>query len=310
MDEKPRVYKKGSLVWPIVMIGLGIVFLLNNLGVVSWDIWTTIIRLWPLLLIVIGLDILLGRKPGVWSLISLFLIVGLFSAGAWLVQVTNLVGGGEMYSHSILQPINGANRADVNIDFDVGDLEISMSAKSGVLLEGELDIREEEALNQDYAIQDGIGYLELGSSNAQDYPSWLFNVGGDKHRDWIINLTDEIPMDLSIDTGVGQATIDLDGIQLNDLRIDSGIGETRVYLPSSGSFNAWISLGIGELVVYVPSDLMVRIHIDSGLGGKSISGDYIQSGDVYYSPDFNENGEWVELYVNGGIGDVRVVQDR
>jgi len=53
---------RGSLVGPIILIGLGIVFLLNNLGLLSWSVWEVILRLWPILLIAIGLDILLGRR--------------------------------------------------------------------------------------------------------------------------------------------------------------------------------------------------------------------------------------------------------
>jgi hypothetical protein len=308
MSNNTCVYRKGSLVWPILLIGFGIVFLLNNLGILSWDVWLTIIRLWPLLLIIVGLDILLGRRHGVWSLISVFLVLGLFAIGAWLVQATRAVWTGETYTHSISQSINGANQAEVNIDFGVGELEISKTPASGMLIEGELDVAEDESLNQKYTTQDNIAYIELGSIGTQYYPSWVFNNWGDRSRDWTLNLTGEIPIDLSIDTGVGQAVINLEGIQLEDLNIDSGIGETRVYLPSSGSFNAWISLGIGQLVVYIPEDLNVRIHIDTGLGDTSVSGSYIQSGDVYYSPGFDETGEWVELYLDGGIGEVRVVQ--
>jgi hypothetical protein len=308
VNENPRVYRKGSFVWPILLICFGIVFLLNNLGILSWDIWMTIIRLWPLLLIVVGLDILLGRRPGVWSIISVILIIGLFAAGAWLVQVTQAVWVGETYTQSISYPLDGADQAEVTINFGVGELDIGKSSESGILMEGELDVTEDESLNQEFTTQDGIAFLDLGSTGTQYYPSWMFNDWDDGNREWRLGLTGDIPIDLNIDTGVGQATIDLEGIQLEGLNIDSGIGETSVYLPSSGSFNAWISLGIGQLVVYVPEDLVVRIHMDAGLGSDSVSGDYIRSGDVHYSPDFDDIGEWVELYVDGGIGEVRVVQ--
>jgi hypothetical protein len=41
----------------VILIGLGIVFLLDNLGLISWD-WA---QLWPVILIVIGVALLLGR---------------------------------------------------------------------------------------------------------------------------------------------------------------------------------------------------------------------------------------------------------
>lgn len=308
MSDHRQSYRRGSLVWPIVLIGFGIVFLLNNLGVLSWGVWMTIFRLWPLLLVVIGLDILLGRRPGVWTIIPVFIMVGLFAGGVWLVQTTRSVWSGDTYVQEISHPLDNASSADIDINFGVGELEVNKTSETGILMEGALDITEDESLNKNYFTQDGIAYLELESTGTQFYPSWLIDDWDDYKRNWVLNFTDDIPIDLSIDTGVGQATIDLGGIQLEGLNIDSGIGETKVYLPDSGSFNAWISLGIGELVVYVPADLMVRIHMDTGLGNNSISGNYIHSGSVYFSPGFDDMGDWVELYVDGGIGDVRVVQ--
>jgi len=308
MSENNRFYKRGSLLWPFLLIGLGVIFLLNNLGVLGWDIWMTIIRLWPILLVVIGLDILLGRRSGVWSIIAVVIMVSLFAGGAWLVQSTRTVWSGEISTITITHPIKNSSYADINIDFSIGELEIGNTSATTSLIEGTLDITEDEELYQEYYVEGKTAFLDLNSSGTQYYPSWIFRDQEKGQRKWAINLTDEIPIDLNIDTGVGLVTIDLDGLQLDDLNIDSGIGETVVFLPESGSFNARISLGIGELRVYVPEDLMVRIHLDTGLGDNSISGDYLQSGNVYLSPEFDDSSDWVELYVDGGIGEVRVVQ--
>ena len=66
----------GGLVWPIILIAAGIILLLNNLGMLSWDIWGTLWRLWPVLLIAIGLDIIIGRRS-FWG----SLLVGILAAG-------------------------------------------------------------------------------------------------------------------------------------------------------------------------------------------------------------------------------------
>ncbi len=44
-------------------IGVGVVWLLGNLGVLTTSSLVVLVRLWPLLLILIGLDLLFGR----WS---------------------------------------------------------------------------------------------------------------------------------------------------------------------------------------------------------------------------------------------------
>jgi hypothetical protein len=56
--------KRDSLVWGIILIALGTVFLLDRLGLDAWD---TLWRLWPVILIVWGaskvLDGLKARTP-------------------------------------------------------------------------------------------------------------------------------------------------------------------------------------------------------------------------------------------------------
>ncbi len=51
-----------DLFWPIILIGAGVIFLLANLGIIPSNPWPLIWNLWPVILIVIGLDILLGRR--------------------------------------------------------------------------------------------------------------------------------------------------------------------------------------------------------------------------------------------------------
>ena len=50
------MYRTGPrLFWPIILIGVGVIFLLNNLGVITGSPWEVIWRLWPVLLIALGL---------------------------------------------------------------------------------------------------------------------------------------------------------------------------------------------------------------------------------------------------------------
>lgn len=67
--ERPRKTSRssgsrtgGSLFFPILLVVLGIIFLLRNIGALPGDIWQVILNLWPLILIVIGLDNLFSRQ--------------------------------------------------------------------------------------------------------------------------------------------------------------------------------------------------------------------------------------------------------
>ncbi len=51
MTARPRV---AGLVLSLVLVAVGIVLLLNNLGVLHWAVWRRIIHFWPLVLVLSG----------------------------------------------------------------------------------------------------------------------------------------------------------------------------------------------------------------------------------------------------------------
>lgn len=56
-EQKPvKRRRRGSVFFPIVLIVLGVVMLLSNLGVMKGNIWEQLLQLWPVLLIAGGLD--------------------------------------------------------------------------------------------------------------------------------------------------------------------------------------------------------------------------------------------------------------
>ena len=73
MSNRPR-----SFFWPILFIGAGVVLLLANLNIIPLPSLSFLFRLWPVLLIVAGLDILIGRRvPWISGLVALVAVAGL-----------------------------------------------------------------------------------------------------------------------------------------------------------------------------------------------------------------------------------------
>lgn len=67
--------RHGSLTWGLIFILVGVVFLLSNFGAVSPDIWNQLSRLWPIIIILIGVETLFGHSDTsdlVSSLIGVF----------------------------------------------------------------------------------------------------------------------------------------------------------------------------------------------------------------------------------------------
>lgn len=46
----------------LILILIGVAFLLNTLGHITWDIWASFGRFWPVFLIALGVSFLTGRR--------------------------------------------------------------------------------------------------------------------------------------------------------------------------------------------------------------------------------------------------------
>ena len=84
------LFRKKEIFGPVFWIGLGGVFLLTNFGILGWDAWSVLFRLWPLLLVTAGLDILLGRRSLWISLPATIVVLGILAVALGLTGITCL----------------------------------------------------------------------------------------------------------------------------------------------------------------------------------------------------------------------------
>jgi hypothetical protein len=307
--NEDRMKPRGSLVWPLVLIGIGVLFLLSNLGIVDWEIWPTLLRLWPLLLVAVGLDLLLGRRSGIWAGITIVIVMAMFAGGIWLVQTTTSVWTGELITEEIVQELGEAEYAEVYINMGVGVLEIDSLKSESLLISGTVEIAEDEEIIQEFDInRDTAGYT-LSTRGQEYYPSWLINQHWDGDKNWKLSINDAVPVDLKLNCGVGVADVDVSGLILRSLVLDNGVGETDVYLPATGQYTVRIDAGVGQITVHIPAGLAVQMNLDTGLGNTSISGDFIHRNGLYTTEGFEEAENYAEVSIDGGVGEIVIIQD-
>jgi hypothetical protein len=85
MSENKPHYRGGSVVGPVLLIGLGVVLLLQQTGYLTWSLWDIVSRLWPVLIIAVGADILIGHRSFVGGLIALVVVLALLAGGLLLL---------------------------------------------------------------------------------------------------------------------------------------------------------------------------------------------------------------------------------
>jgi hypothetical protein len=171
-------------------------------------------------------------------------------------------------------------------------------------MEGEARNGPGQSLKQGYSVSEGQGRLTLTQQRNPVFAPFLAGRGVESQ--WDIRLSSRTPLDLIVDTGVGEANLDLSGLSLTSLDLDTGIGQATVTFPASGAIRARINSGVGDVTLIIPADLPTRLTVDSGLTSVSVPARFSREGDVYTTPGFAAAGHYLELEVDAGIGAVTI----
>lgn len=285
-----------DLVGPVLLIGLGIIILLNNLGTIDWGLWD-VLRLWPVLLIAAGLEILIGRRSALGSAIAALIVLGVIAGGIWLVST----GPSADTSIPIAYARDGTESAYIRLAPAVASLRVRGRSDTEHLVEGALEIGRSEQLEERFVEGDNAQViLETRGRNPAGY------VGLQGTRLWDLTVHDDVALDLEADVAVGDVDLDLAGTHADDVEVDFGIAQVAVTPPDGGAGEGRIDGGIGTVLIHVPENVGLRLIADVGLVGRTLPSGYARSDNVYTSPNYDQADHQFELTVSLGIGTLTV----
>ncbi len=294
MDRKRR--RRSSPLGAVLLLLIGGILLLNALGTLEWSIWWSVIRLWPLLLIAAGLDLLLGRSK-LGGLIATILVLALAVGALWLMS-SGAIGGG-LVTQPIQVPLGDSTRASITVEPVVGTLRIGAAAESANLVEGSVSRGKDEKIEPKLAQAGGAATCSLSAEGN----SWNgFTGGWDQSRVWELALSPGASLSLTVDMAVGDSEIDLTGLTMEFLKADMGLGRIKVVLPATGRFDLSISQGVGVVEIVIPKGMAVRIETDTALAGRQMPDDLVKDEEFYTSPGYANATDRVEIEAAVAVG--------
>jgi Domain of unknown function (DUF5668) len=293
---------RGNYGGAILGMGLGAILLLANLGLLpGWGLWD-LLRLWPVFLIIGGVSLLLsGLRSSVASVLGGLLALAVLAAAMFWLQPTIPIGNTSniVNGQRISQSLEGAKRANITLT-SVGRIRVAAMSQSAGLVEGTLDTRNGLRVRRDFSVSGDTATFGLTSEGTSVY------FGPNSAMDWNIALNPDVPINLVVKPGVGEADLQIERLNLTQLTVDAGVGRTTITLPDSGQYRAEIKGGVGQIILVIPKGLGARIRANAGLGNTMLPADLIREGDVYLTPNYSKAESQVELQVQQGIGQVVV----
>ncbi len=263
---------RGSTFWGLVLVVIGVLFLLNSLGLLAVNAWNLI---WPVFLIILG----------VWFLWGAFF------------------GRRRVRQEQAAILLEGAARASVRLNHGAGRLHVAAGDGGDRLLEGTFggglqyrSKREGDRLDVRMRIAGG----DFGA-----WGPWSWQPGA---LDWDFHMNDSVPLALEFETGASENILDLTNLRVTDLDLRTGASSTEIMLPlNAGQTNVSIHAGAASVSLRVPDNVAARIRVHGGLAGKEIDASrFPRSGDAYESPDYATSANKVDIDAEIGAGSIKV----
>ncbi len=292
-------HHRGGLVGPVLLIGFGLILLAQNLGWVGGDIWWSLLRMWPLILVAVGVDLLIPRRSALGTLVSLALVVAVFVGGFWLSGARlGAARSGETETVSV--PAGNATNARIHFSPPVAALEIEALAASDALLEGTVPQSASGQVRADSEMSGTTADVDVTASG-----SFVGPMVGTQDEAWRFGLSPEVPLELQISSGMGLVEADLTGLTVEGLEVELGIGRIVITLPAGGSFSGRLSGAIGQTTIIIPKGTAVRVRMTTGIGGVETpegSRPFDLGDNEYTTPGFGTAENRIELEIEQAIG--------
>ena len=207
---------RGYLFWGIFFILLGGIPLLDRLGVIDAAAWGDLWRLWPLIIIAIGLAILVSRsRMAVAGTVVTALVIGAIAggslaAGSGFFNFGDCIPGGEAEMQRTTDSGQLADGASVELDVNCGELEVTTASGDGWSL--------------DASYRGAAPVVSASDSSLRiEAPGERSN-----RQEWQVELPVERIRELNVSMNAGGASVDVGGAQLDELTVETNAGDTTI----------------------------------------------------------------------------------
>jgi hypothetical protein len=196
--------------------------------------------------------------------------------------------------------LDGATSATARIEMGAGKLTVRGGADPANIVDADYTYSADRLKPDfDYSVTDGAGTLTVDNSGGSG-----INLGT-PDADWDLRLSEALPLDLKIELGAGKSDLQLGGLDLTALVIETGVGQATVDLTGDWArdLHVTVDAGVGDLTLKLPSRAGVRVDTDTGLTSTDVDGLEKQDG-AWVNAAYGTSDVTLTVDLELGVGDV------
>lgn len=281
-------YRYRSFFWPAVLILVGVVALLANTGQIPADRLYNLVTLWPLILVVLGLELIVRRSlhgsagDAVAAVIIILAIVG---ATAYVAAAPAGTGSQTLDSSAELGSLSSAS-----VDIDVGGAQINVTSTSDIgssLYKAHINFggpKPEVSLDRE------AGELTIAQN------STFFSFGNQRFV-LDLKLNPSIPWKITQHTGAATDTYNLPNAHVSSIEISAGASHDDITLgPPNGIVSLHMNGGSMTVRVHRPKGVGAVVDVSGGVVNLDFDGQsYHAIGHVAAGTDMGSDGYKIEI---------------
>ena len=311
--------KTEKVIWGLILIFIGAVFLLSNFGVINFY-WGSIWRFWPVIFILIGANMIFSRfnnLTGTILSVSITLIALVFigyqgtradnrQERSWFrYQERNIDNSSNERSRNnsstFTEPYSSdIKRAELNIKG--GATSYTLTDSTNYLFNADVKQR-----NGNFTLEKTTrDSVEVLNFRMRDEKNWrMDDMDG---NDVKLKLNSNPIWNINMTMGAGEFDFDLSNFKIDRLTLKGGAASFKVKLPMPvTSTNVTVETGVAEVSIKVPNAVACRITVDSGLSSKDFSGFQKQADGSYQTPNYNSStAKKIQVKLKGGLSSFEV----
>ena len=302
--------KAKNIIWGLVLVLIGTLFILKNLDVIYFS-WHSIWRLWPLILVLIGVTILPVKDAVKVVLTIIVLIIGalfliyypknddrdnrwFFNHDRDLSESPQQMDVDQRIFESYDTSITEAYLA---FDAAAGDFKINTTTTE--LFEFE---RDGNFGRYNYSIK------ELGSR--RDINIELEEgrvIRGDLKNRVAIKLNPAPVWDIKVDVGAANVEMDLSDFKISALKIEGGASSINVTIGDlSPECKLKINSGASSIYIRVPEEFACEVNTSTVLSSKELPGFNSVSNGTYVTPDFSSQSKNIVIDIDAAVSSLNI----
>jgi hypothetical protein len=310
--------KTEKIIWGLVFIFGGAVLLLDNFDLIDFS-WGVIWRFWPIILILIGANMLLARADARYgAAASIFITVAALGFIGYMGATSEDSSDFNFSFHRndrddddgrpsrkftssvFTEPFKaGTGHAELNVQG--GAIEYVLKDTTTDLFKAEVK-RNYGNFSMAKTSRDSLEVLTFKMTGKQKW-----NSGRNNGNKAVILLNRAPIWDINVELGAGETNFDLTPFKLRKVSFEGGVASfnAKVGMPvGETTINA--ETGVAECTISVPEGAACQINVDSGLSSHSFNGFKKVSDGTYKTDNFDSATNRIIINLEGGLSDFNV----